>query len=252
MKAILKGRIISSAEMILQLNDIEGKLLAIRKVREQPSRDDKILCGINALVAVSMIQAARLLDRPELEEKASSIVKNLISKFWNGSILSHSYYNNILQEQSFLFDAGAILTAMSMLAENDKSWFEMMTRMAQYVETFNENGKWIESRANDFQTVYASWFDHPVPSSISLAEMGLARAAVLTGEEIINADYRRPFQSDFYNIYVLMSKGLFHIITSDSQLPWNLLPVNSLKKSGTPETDCYMGSCKTLSFGNLQ
>jgi uncharacterized protein YyaL (SSP411 family) len=236
----------------LELNEIEGKLLEVRKLRKQPSSDDKILCGINALVAVSMIQAARMLDKPELEEKASSIVKNLVSKFWNGSILSHSYYNHILQEQSFLFDAGAILTAMSMLAENDKSWFEMMTIMAQYVETFREDGKWIESRANDFQTVYASWFDHPVPSSISLAEMGLARAAVLTGEEIINADYRRPFQSDFYNIYVLMSKGLFHVITSESQLPWNLLPVNSLKKSGTPETDCYMGSCKALSFGNLQ
>ena len=38
-------------------------------------RDDKILSGINALLAIAMIQAGRLLDEPELEEKAAALDK---------------------------------------------------------------------------------------------------------------------------------------------------------------------------------
>ena len=48
--------------MIILLSDIEDKLLAVRKERKQPSGDDKILSGINALLAIAMIQAGRFLD----------------------------------------------------------------------------------------------------------------------------------------------------------------------------------------------
>ena len=56
--------------------------------------------------------------------------------------------------------------------------------MATYVESFNEGERWTESRAEDFQTVYASWFDHPVPSGVSLAEIGLTRVALLSGKNV--------------------------------------------------------------------
>ena len=61
---------------LLRINDvplknIEDKLLAVRKKRKQPSRDDKILSGINALLAIALIQAGRFLDEPRLEEKAA-------------------------------------------------------------------------------------------------------------------------------------------------------------------------------------
>jgi len=228
------------------LNDIEDKLLSIRKTRKQPSRDDKILCGINALVAVAMIQAGRFLDKPDLEEKSVSIIHNLISKFWDGITLGHSYYNGVLQKQSFLFDAAAMLTAISMLFENDNSWSNLMTDLALYVESFRDGEKWTESRAEDFQTVYASWFDHPVPSSVSLAEMGLTRVALLTGKEKPSKHYRQPFQSDFYNLTAMVNNGLFHIFESQKFIPWSLLPVNSIQVRGEHETDCYMGTCRAF------
>ena len=58
------------------LRDCEEKLLALRRKRPQPFRDEKVLCGVNALAACAYVQAARFLDRPELEEKAARLVKS--------------------------------------------------------------------------------------------------------------------------------------------------------------------------------
>jgi hypothetical protein len=228
------------------LHDIEDKLLFLRNKRAQSARDNKIICGINALVAIAMIQAGRNLARPELEEKAAQIIRLLIDLFWDGKTLGHSYYNGATQNQSFLFDAAALLTAISMIYENDASWITLMTRMAAYVESFRDCEKWVESRAADFQQVFASWFDHPVPSSVSLAEMGLTRVALLTGKETQFKSYRVPYQADFFNITAMMNNGLFHVINSKSAVAWSQLSPNTLQTRAETDTDCYRGTCRIL------
>jgi hypothetical protein len=239
-----EGRIHLIRKNDTPLPEIEDKLLSLRKKRPQPAADNKILCGINALVAMAQIQAGRNLEMPELEEKAARTIRRLIDLFWDGQTLGHSYYKGVKQTQSFLFDAAAMLTAISMLYENDLAWGRIMTAMAAYVESFRDGEKWVESRAADFQPVWASWFDHPIPSSISLAEMGLARVALLTGQETKSGPYLAPHQADFFNITVLMNNGLFHLITSKSTIPWSSLPANSLQRRGEPSTDCYRGTCR--------
>jgi len=228
------------------LNDIEDKLLSIRLARRQPSRDEKILCGTNALLAIALLQAGRFLERPDLEKNAAGLIQKLLDKFWDGKTLSHSYYNGVIQEQNFLFDAAVILTAISMLFENNASWRSIMDTMGIYLETFKNDGKWIESWGGDFQMVYASWLDHPVPSSVSLAEFGLARVALLTGRELLPKECMEPFKSDFYNITAMISNGLFHLFESKKVLPWNILPVNSIRIIGNHETDCFRGTCSPL------
>lgn len=226
------------------LPDVEGKLLALRKKRAQPARDDKILCGINALVAIALIQAGRNMEMPELEEKAAQTIRRLIDLFWDGKSLGHSYYNGAKQTQSFLFDAAALLTAISMLLEDDFSWDNIMTAMAAYVASFQDGEQWVESRAADFRPVFASWFDHPIPSSISLAEMGLTRVDLLAGKETNARSYLSPYQADFFNITIMMHNGLFHLITSERAVPWSQLPANTLQMRGKQQTDCYRGTCR--------
>ncbi|MBI4651818.1 hypothetical protein HY745_11155 [Candidatus Desantisbacteria bacterium] len=221
-------------------------MLSIRKLRVQPERDNKILCGINALVAIAMIQAGRYLGKPYYEEKASKITHHLIDLFWDGKTLGHSFYDGVIQKQNFLFDAAAMLAVISMLYENDGSWETMMNAMLVYVEPFKDSEKWIESKSEDFKTVYASWFDNPIPSSIGLAEMGLTRAAILTGKVTESKQYKQPLHSDFFNISTLISNGLFHIITTGSIIPWIKLPPNTLQKRGDSKTDCYRGTCRFL------
>lgn len=230
-----------------RVDDIEEKLLAVRQQRSQPSCDDKILSGLNALTAVALLQAGRMLDRPELEAKAATLTWKLLETFWDGSSLAHSHYDGVLQRQSYLSDAAALLLAVSMLYESDLSWDEMMNTLADYVRSFRDSdGRWIESDAEDFQRIYASWFDHPVPSAVSLAETALTRVALLTGGDVTQAIYRRPYQSDFYNINVLLTEDLFYLYTTREPLPWNSIPANSLQRRGEPETVCQGKTCRML------
>lgn len=230
------------------IDSIEEKLLAARLKRSQPSRDDKILSGLNALTAVAMVQTGRHLGRPELEAGAVTLVWKLLETFWDGSSLAHSYFDGVLQKQGFLSDAGALLLALTMLYETDESWGEIIATMADYVRLFQEDGKWVESRADDFRVVYASWFDHPSPSAVSLAEMALTRVALLTGGDVPPAVFRRPYQSDFYNINVLLTEDLFHLYTTREPLPWSEIQVNSLQRRGEPESVCYDKTCSPISL----
>jgi hypothetical protein len=133
-----------------------------------------------------------------------------------------------------------------MIYENDASWNTLMTTMAAYVESFRDGEKWVESRAADFQQVFASWFDHPIPSSVSLAEMGRTRVALLTGKETKFKSYRASYQADFFNITVMMNNGLFHVISSKSAVAWSELSPNTLQTRGETQTDCYRGTCRVL------
>ncbi len=230
------------------LRDSEERLLALRRKRRQPFRDEKVLCGVNALAACALVQAARLLDRPSWEQRAATIVKKLLKVFWDGSFLAHSLAGGVVQRQGFLSDAGALLLALTMLRESDAGWDGAMNALAGYTASFRREGRWIESSHADFQVVAASWFDHPVPSSVSLAALGLARAAVLNGGAPERLDYLRPHQSDFFNVAALFSQGLFHQIHSREALAWGRLPVNSIQLRGEPEADCYRGECRPLAF----
>ena len=229
-----------------RIDAIEDKLLAMRLKRSQPSRDEKILSGLNALTAVALIQAGRNLGRPELEAGGVTLVWKLLETFWDGSSLAHSYFDGVLQRQSFLSDAAAMLLAVTMIYETDEPWGETMDVMAEYVRSFREGDKWVESDSDDFMKMYASWFDHPAPSAVSLAETALTRVALLTGGDVAPAIWRRPHQSDFYNINVLLTGDLFHLYTTREPLPWSEIPVNSLQKRGEPETVCHNRTCRAL------
>ncbi len=229
-----------------RIDAIEDKLLSARLKRSQPSHDDKILSGLNALTAVALMQAGRHLRQPELEVRAATLTQRVIETFWDGSSLGHSYYEGTLQRQSFLSDAAALLLAVTMLYETDESWGTMMSDMADYVRSFREGDRWVESRVDDFMIVDASWFDHPVPSSVSLAETALTRFILLTGGEVTPAQFRRPYQSDFYNINVLLSEDLFPLYTTKEPIEWQKIPVNSLQRRGEPESVCHNRTCTPL------
>lgn len=232
----------------LEIPETEEKLLRIRKTRKQPFRDEKILSGLNALAAIALVHAARYLDRPSLEGKASSLVRRILKTFWKNNILGHSLYKGIVQDQPFLYDAAALLYAVTLLAETDTGWLQPMDMLAVYMNSFREGDNWLESKPSDFPPVYASWFDHPVPSSVSLAETALARYGFLKGKDVSLTEYRQPFQSDFFNINAMVRNGLFHVYTSVDVIDWNVIPPNSIQTRGIHEQDCFMGVCSPLSL----
>ena len=231
----------------LPLDEIEDKLLKIRQQREQPFRDEKIVSGLNALLAIAFIQAGRALDQAKLFTIASGLTNRLLEKFWDGNKLAHSLYKGKLQRQDFLSDASAMLAALTFLAEEDPSWWDKMETFASYVRTFRDGDIWIESRNEDFRPVQASGFDHPYPSPVSMAEFGLTRFSILAGNDYLPLEYYQPYQSDFHNTTAMICNGQFHIFTSPQPLPWSELPVNSIQLRGAVSQDCYKGTCSRLS-----
>ena len=109
-------------------------------------------------------------------------MRRLWDLFWDGKSLSHSLSRGNVQKHAFLFDAAALLLAVSMLHENDERWLEPLEALTKYLESFRDGESWVESRAADFRPVAASRFDHPIPSSAALAEMDIAREALRAWE----------------------------------------------------------------------
>ncbi len=58
-----------------------------------------------------------------------------------------------MQRQGFLTDAASLLTAVSMICEDDPTWEKPMREIAAYVESFRKGEQWIESDSADFQPV---------------------------------------------------------------------------------------------------
>jgi len=178
-----------------------------------------------------------------LEEKAAQTIRRLIDLFWDGKVLGTLLLQWSKANSEFFIRCRGIAYCISMLYEDDFAWDTIMTEwplMSHHSRTVNNGWK---SRAADFQPVLASWFDHPVPSSISLAEMGLTRVDLLAGKATNARSYLSPYQADFFNITVMMNNGLFHLITSNV-LSLVQLPANTLQMRGKPPTDCYRGTCR--------
>lgn len=223
---------------------VVARLLALRKQRPQPSCDEKVLSGLNALAATALIQAGRLMRRPDLEEKGENLVGHLLATFWDGNSLGHSAFRGEIQRHAFLTDTAALLLAVTLLAETRDGWDKVTEELTDALLTFREEGRWMEARSEDFRPVEAAWFDHPTPSGVSLAEMALTRTAILRGNDYPPAPYYHPSVCGFLNINALIRNGEFHIITTLKTLRPEDLPAHTIQKRGSPETDCFRGTCR--------
>lgn len=192
----------------MEIEDIEKKLLDIRDRRPQPHADRKYISGLNGLVVVASALASEYLESVELLETAKDTMNRLLEKFWVDGKLVHSMSNDLMVKNCFLFDAAACLLALTMLSESDVEWMGPMEDMLEYVKSFKKGGGWLESSSDDFLPVPASWYDNPIPSSISLAELGIARANMLLGAGISPASYRAAHNYDAYNIAAMLRNGV--------------------------------------------
>ena len=225
-----EGRIHLVRHSDSKIEALEEKLLQVRRNRTQPQADTKILCGSNALAALALLQAGRLLGVKVYSGRAERIMRRLLALFWNGERLAHSMAGGALQEQAFLGDAAAVSAVLTMLAEVDPSWCAKMDEMIEYTETFREQEGWVESRPNDFHHVPAAVFDHPVPSSAAMAEFAIARAALVSGGKVGMAEYRQPFSADFFNLTALLCNGRFKVFDAEDPGSAGSLPPDSLVK----------------------
>jgi uncharacterized protein YyaL (SSP411 family) len=226
------------------LDEIEAILLKERRKRAQPFVDQKFVTFWNCLVGIGFVHAHRYLGYQEELTKASDLAGNLLARHYQNGRLAHSSCAGQLQKDEFLQDYAAMLLFLTYLHEETGLWGEEMAEFYLKTKAFRKEDVWMESFNDDFFPVRADFFDHPTPSSVSLAELACLRGDILKGQDYTAKAYRTPLNHDFFNVMSLLANGSFHVIGAPANLPWDRLPVNSLQKRSAQFSDCYRGACR--------
>ena len=230
-----------------EINHIERKLLEIRNKKEQPFKDEKFITSWNSLAGIALINAYRYLKKNEYLELAKKLFSKIYNEHFYNEKLFHSSFKEKFQEQEFLEDYASFLLFITYLHEETNDYKEYIISISEKIKKFKEGDNWIESENKDFIKVYSDYYDNPISSSASLAELALIRTEILLGNNYLTKKkFKEPLKNDFLNISVLIKKGLFHIITSENKLDWKNLPLNTIQKIGSSFSDCYKGSCRYI------
>ncbi len=241
-------------EVSNEIGEIEKKLLTYRKKREQPFTDKKIVTSWNALLGIGLIQASRYCEVEEAKVMAENLYSALMTFHYEGEKFTHSSLEGKKQSEEFLEDSASVLLFCSYLFESSMTneHADKLNVLVKKVKTFNKHGKWFSNpELSDFSTIIASLYDHPIPSSVSLAEMALFRASKqleLDQEDNERLSYVFPTQYDFANLTTFFKKGNLHELHVNTDLAFHLLPLNSLRMQGKQIQDCYKFHCRL--FGN--
>ncbi|MBI3282817.1 thioredoxin domain-containing protein [Candidatus Curtissbacteria bacterium] len=228
------------------LPNIERKLIRVRNNRVQPEKDKKIITSWNALLGIAFLVAGRYLQSEPFNQKGMMLYQKLLAKHWDGEKLAHSSLGEQLQKEGFLEDYASVLLLSTYIHEDTFKERSLILKLKQKVLEFFKDGRWMESIGNvDFQPVESSGFDHPTPSSISLAEEGLRRAALILGEiDERPLGYKSPLSSDFYNLVVFYKSGNFHEIQAKEKIRHTLLPANLIQLKSDRYRDCFQKQCR--------
>ncbi len=230
------------------LPNIERKLLEIRKIRDQPFTDKKIVTSWNALLGIGLIMAYRATGDGGYKTKSINLFERLMGKHHKDGKLIHSSLGNALQKEEFLEDYASVMLLATYLYEETGKHLDIVKELYEKINKFKKD-RWYQSMNEDFREVPAQMFDHPTPSPISLAELAILRTKILLGEGYEQEKYTRPMESDFFNLMVFIRNGNFHIIHTPEEIDWRELPLNSMQVKSNRIQDCFGQMCRE--FGSV-
>ncbi len=234
---------------------IESILKDIRIEREQPFRDEKIITSWNALLAIAYLFSARYADNQEGYSEALSIFENLLSNHCSseGTIL-HSQFEGTVQNRGTLEDISSLLLLGTYLYEDRLVELSQLEDLYQEMSKFKLNGHWVESFDSAAGVIYASWFDHPIPSSASTAMAAEVRYLILQEKgDLPEIALSRAHFSDFANHFALQSYQELELYKSPNKINWKTLPVKAMQKQSSESLRCTNNKCtswtgKTVNF----
>ncbi|MFQ5492783.1 MAG: thioredoxin domain-containing protein [Candidatus Dojkabacteria bacterium] len=224
-----------------QLDDIESKLLVVRKKRKQPFVDKKKITGWNSLLGCALIACSRYCGNENALEKAKIIAEKLFETNVKDETVFRSSIDGVVQKQSFLEDYAALALLLTYLYEEEDIYKEELREIGEKLQKFNTDGRWHMSLNSELGRIVAEEDDHPQPSAVSLAVLAEFRSEILlrddkggegsnkTEESSDVTDFKPPFAGDFYNIVVLLARGNLNEIHSPGKLSWQTLPLTSIQ-----------------------
>ena len=193
-----------------KLKEVKATLLSIRNQRIYPGKDDKVLCGWNALMTSGLVQAYFATSDQKFLDLAL-INRDFISKKVTvDGRLYRSYKNGVAYTPAFLEDYAALIKADIMLFEatTEASHLKSAERLTKMVldEFYDENDGFFFFNNPSLEKLIANkkeLFDNVIPSSNSLMARNLHQLSILT------------YKDEYAEISKKMLGGMKNLILKD-------------------------------------
>ncbi len=155
------------------------RLLAARRMRPQPARDDKMLTSWNALAIAALADAGRLLDEPAWRQAAAAALDFVLDRQLAGGRLYAVHAGGRSRLTGLLDDHAFLLAAILACLRNEYRavWLAAARRLAgQLTERFAAPGGGFYMTPADHEPLPVRprpWFDDATPSGNALAAAAL-------------------------------------------------------------------------------
>ena len=171
---------LSEKEVQLKLEEIHKKLLSVRDQRIHPHQDDKVLTAWNAMMLLTLSEAARYLQDETYLAAAQKNAEFIVNELFPAEGLKRSWRNGQTRHDAFLEDYGSLIQALLSLYQTDSNnrWYasaralteEMLTLFYQAEDGFFDtrlDGEKLITRPQNNQ-------DNATPAGASQAVRALA------------------------------------------------------------------------------
>jgi uncharacterized protein len=180
-RSIIRGRL---------TQDERSALLAVRRERPQPLRDDKAIAGWNGLMLAALAEAGRHLDRRDWIDAARELADFLLGPLSDGERLHRTWREGVAKGTGYLEDYANVAHGLYELhvATGDARFLLESRRLALLaVELFGDGaqGGFFLTPLDGEQLVAPSkdLDDNPTPSGNSMLAFVLLRLARLWGDD---------------------------------------------------------------------
>jgi uncharacterized protein len=173
-----------------KLADSHSKLLNARSSRVRPGTDDKILTAWNGLMLAAFAEVARVIDKPELQQKYHTLaIRNaefLFDALRTGGRLKRSWRQGKMTNEVFLEDYAALILGLIELYQTDfqDKWFVFAQELtSEMLDLFSDPNDGFFDTSKDSQELLLrpkDLQDNATPSGNSLACEALLKLAAFT------------------------------------------------------------------------
>lgn len=216
---------------------LEDALIKMRNEKPKPFRDEKIITWVNCLIGLSFYYASMALGDERYRVRAMKIYNRYRLQWLESGRLQNLSFKGDIQYLDILENYASLLVLATFLEED----ISIIRGLREMVLSFNKQGTWYSSIKTQLGNIPASSFDHPVPSPVGFAKMGIERSGMIIGEESHDDEYLTPYISDFYNLAVFMRLH-FPVVYTKEPLEFPL-PGCLIIKSGKYQV-CHARQCR--------
>lgn len=229
-------------EVETMLNEIQQKLLAHRKKRTKPIRDEKIIVSWNGLTIDALAKAGQAFHNPHYFHAAEKTVKFIYENLWKDGRLLHRWCNQDARFPGILEDYAFLIKGLLSLAESVENPFYLKwaCELSQILERdFKEiEGAFYQTNGQDLLLFRKCDFsDGAEPSGNSVHAENLLRIYQMTADSNYLQQAEDILKASRYYILNTPSAAFYHMIAVlrylDKNAPTIILGGNDLVSKGT-------------------